>query len=296
MDQTELLRRVRQIQIRASRSVNDVLAGEYSSVFKGRGMEFDEVREYVPGDDVRLIDWNVTARTGRPHIKRFVEERELTVMLLVDLSSSVKFGTVRQLKSEAIVEICALLALSAIQNNDKVGLIIFTEGIERYVPPKKGKTHVLRVIRELLHHEAKRARTDIAGALEYLLRVMRRRCVAFLVSDFLADQAAFERPIKLAGKKHDLIAITVGDPREVDVPPVGILELEDAETGEIILVDTSSRALRTSFHDRSGSEMRGRHDLLRRADIDHIEVFMDKPYLDALVRFFRMRERRLGVL
>ena len=293
MDQTELLRKVRQIQIRASRFVNDVLAGEYSSVFKGRGMEFDEVREYVPGDDVRTIDWNVTARTGRPHVKRFVEERELTVMLLVDLSSSVRFGTIKQLKSEAIVEICALLALSAIQNNDKVGLVIFTDTVERYVPPKKGTTHVLRVIRELLHHEAQRARTDIAGALEYLLRVAKRRCVAFLVSDFLADQELFERPLKLAGKKHDLIAITVTDPREISLPPVGILELEDAETGELILVDTSSSGTRSAFHHESEEELKERRNLLRKADIDHIEVFLDKPYLDALVRFFRMRERRL---
>jgi len=293
MDQTELLRKVRQIQIHASRFVNDVLAGEYSSVFKGRGMEFDEVREYVPGDDVRTIDWNVTARTGRPHVKRFVEERELTVMLLVDLSSSVRFGTIKQLKSEAIVEICALLALSAIQNNDKVGLVIFTDTVERYVPPKKGTTHVLRVIRELLHHEAQRARTDIAGALEYLLRVAKRRCVAFLVSDFLADQELFERPLKLAGKKHDLIAITVTDPREISLPPVGILELEDAETGELILVDTSSTATRSVFHHESEEELEERRNLLRRADIDHIEVSLDKPYLDALVRFFRMRERRL---
>ncbi len=293
MDQTELLRKVRQIQIRASRFVNDVLAGEYSSVFKGRGMEFDEVREYVPGDDVRTIDWNVTARTGRPHVKRFVEERELTVMLLVDLSSSVRFGTVRQLKSEAIVEICALLALSAIQNNDKVGLIIFTDGVERYVPPRKGKSHVLRVIRELLHHETQRSATDIGGVLEYLLRVAKRRCVAFLVSDFLADQTRFERPLKLAGKKHDLIAITVSDPREIELPSVGILELEDAETGELILIDTASRAVRSSFHRESDSELEGRRDLLRRTDIDHIEVSLDKPYLDALVRFFRMRERRL---
>jgi len=293
MDQAELLRKVRQIQIHASRFVDDVLAGEYSSVFKGRGMEFDEVREYVPGDDVRTIDWNVTARTGRPHVKRYVEERELTVMLLVDLSSSVKFGTVRQLKSEAIVEICALLALSAIHNNDKVGLIIFTDAVERYIPPKKGKSHVLRVIRELLHHQARQARTDIAAALEYLLKVAKRRCVAFLVSDFLLDQEEFERQLKLAGKKHDLVAITVSDPREIALPPVGIIELEDAETGELMLVDTGSRSLRAAFNRESGAELNRRRDLLRRADIDHIETSLDKPHLDALVRFFRMRERRL---
>ncbi len=293
MDQTELLKKVQRIQIHASRFVNDVLAGEYSSVFKGRGMEFDEVREYVPGDEIRTIDWNVTARTGQPYVKRFVEERELTVMLLVDLSSSVQFGTVRQLKRDAIVEICALLALSAIKNNDKVGLIIFTGEVELYIPPKKGKSHVLRVIRELLNHETRKPETNIAEALEYLLRIAKRRCVAFLVSDFLSDQESFERPLKLAGKKHDLIAITVTDPKEIDLPSVGLLELEDAETGELIVVDTASRSIRSRFHKESSSELNQRKELLRRTDIDHIEVSLDKPYLDALVQFFRMRERRL---
>ncbi len=292
METKELLKKVRAIQIKASRMVDDVLAGEYSSVFKGRGMEFDEVRLYVPGDEVRTIDWNVTARTGVPHVKRFVEERELTVILLVDLSSSGRFGTVRQLKSEIAAEICALLAFSAIRNNDKVGLILFTGQVEKYIPPKKGKKHVLRVIRELLDFRPRGGETDIGGALEFLTRVARKRAVVFLISDFLTDPEAFERPLKLAGRRHDLIAISIGDPREAELPSLGLLQLEDIETGETMVIDSRSLRIRSMYKERGEKAYRQRRDLFRRIDVDQIAVGTDRPYLDSILRFFKMRERR----
>ena len=292
MDTKELLKKVRSIQIKASRMVNDVLAGEYSSVFKGRGMEFDEVRLYVPGDEIRTIDWNVTARTGVPHVKRFVEERELTVMLLVDLSSSGRFGTVRQLKSEIAAEICALLAFSAIKDQDKVGLILFTDRVEKYVPPKKGKKHVLLVIRELVNFQPQGGGTDIGGALEYVTRVLRKRAVVFLLSDFLAEPQSFEKPLKLAGRRHDLITITIGDPREAELPNLGLLELEDMETGETLLIDTRSLRIRKGYQDQGKAISATRRDLFRRIDVDQIAVSTDRPYIDSILRFFRMRERR----
>ncbi len=293
METKELLQKVRHIQIRASRLVNDVLAGEYTSVFRGRGMEFDEVRQYVPGDDVRTIDWNVTARTGEPHVKSFVEERELTVMLVVDQSPSGQFGTQAQLKSEVAAELCALLAFSAIRNNDKVGLILFTDQVEKFVPPKKGKKHVLRVIRELLQHEPVGHSTDIGEALDYLLKVQKRRCVTFLLSDFLTDLESYEKPLKLAKRRHDLIAISISDPREVRLPPLGLLELEDSETGETIVVDTGSLTVRTDF-ENVGIESRGRlTELFRRLDVDQVEVATGGGYVDAILKFFRRREKRL---
>jgi uncharacterized protein (DUF58 family) len=293
METKELLKKVRAIQIKASRMVNDVLAGEYSSVFKGRGMEFDEVRQYIPGDEIRTIDWNVTARTGVPHVKRFVEERELTVVLVVDLSSSGRFGTVRQLKSEIMAEICALLAFSAIRNHDKVGLILFTDRVEKYVPPKKGKKHVLRVIRELLDFKPRGGRTDIGGALEYLVRVTRKRAVVFLVSDFLAAPGSFEKPMKLAGRRHDMIAITIGDPREAELPNLGLLEIEDIETGESMVIDTRSLRIRSDYRERGARAAGERKDLFRRIDVDQIAVRTDQPYIDSVLKFFKMRERRL---
>lgn len=292
MDTKELLKKVRAIQIKASRLVNDVLAGEYSSVFKGRGMEFDEVRQYIPGDEIRTIDWNVTARTGIPHVKRFVEERELTVILLVDLSSSGRFGTVHQLKSEIAAEICALLAFSAIRNHDKVGLILFTDRVEKYVPPKKGKKHVLRVIRELLDFRPQGGATDIGMALEYLTRVSRKRAVVFLLSDFLDDPEAFEKPLKLAGRRHDVISITVGDPREAELPNLGLLELEDMETGESMVIDTRSLMIRSRYREQGARAESARQDLFRRIDVDQISVRTDRPYIDSVLRFFKMRERR----
>jgi uncharacterized protein (DUF58 family) len=242
---------------------------------------------------VRSIDWNVTARTGVPHVKSFVEERELTVLLLVDESPSGQFGTLTQLKSEVAAEICALLAFSAIRNNDKVGLILFTEQVEAFVPPKKGKKHVLRVIRELLQHTPRGRSTDIGCALEFLLRVQKRRCVAFLLSDFLADVSSFERSLKLAQRRHDLITLSIADPREVRLPPLGLLDLEDAETGETIVIDSSSLSVRSDY-ERIGAESRRQlNDLFRRLDVDQVEIETDHSYVDAILKFFRMRERRL---
>ncbi len=283
----ELLKKVRRIQIYTSRLVNDSLAGEYHSSFKGRGIEFDEVREYQPGDEIRTIDWNVTARMGRPFIKKFVEERELTVMLLVDASSSGQFGSKGQLKSEFSAELCAVLAFSAIKNNDKVGLIIFTSEVEKYIPPKKGKKHVLHVISEVLSYKPRHKGTNINAALEFLSSVNKRRTVAFLVSDFIA--ADYERALQIANKRHDVIALSVKDPRERDLPDIGIIELEDAETGEILMVDTSDPNIRKGLTVLSGKEKSERDRHFRKIDVDVINVDTDRPYLDPLMRFFRAR-------
>ena len=288
---TEVLKKVRQIQIRTNKIVNDILAGEYESVFKGRGMEFDEVREYQHGDDIRTIDWNVTARMGHPYVKRFVEERELTVILCVDASSSGSFGTTDRLKKEVAAELCALLAFSAIKNNDKVGLIMFTDEVEKFVPPKKGKKHVLRVIRELLYFEPKKSMTNIGMALEYLNKVISRKAVVFLVSDFITS--GFERDLRLSSKKHDLVAVNIIDPREIALPNIGLIELEDAETGEVILIDTSSKEIRKRYESISTSEMETRKKLFLSTGVDSIEINTGKPYYNELIKFFRMREKRL---
>jgi len=286
----ELARKIRILQITTRKVVNDVLAGEYGSVFKGRGMEFDEVREYMPGDDVRTIDWNVTARTGRPHVKRFVEERELTVIFLVDLSASGAFGSVRKLKNEVAAEFCALLSFSAVKNHDKVGLIVFTDQVEMFIPPKKGTTHVLRVIRELLNFKPRQAKTDIVGALDYLGKVTTKRAVIFLVSDFQAEE--FEKQMRIISKRHDLIAVTIIDPREVRLPNVGLLELEDSETGEVVLIDTGSATIRKRY-ERFGRERAERfRELFASMDVDQIEVMTHRDYIPKLVYFFRTRERR----
>lgn len=286
----ELAKKIRILQITTRKVVNDVLAGEYGSVFRGRGMEFDEVREYMPGDEIRTIDWNVTARTGTPYVKRFVEERELTVIFVVDLSASGAFGSVRKLKNEVAAEFCSLLAFSAVKNNDKVGLIVFTDQIEMYIPPKKGTQHVLRVIRELLNFKPRQASTDIEGALDFLGKVTKKRSVVFLVSDFQAE--GFEKPMRVIGKRHDLIAVTVVDPREVSLPNVGLVELEDAETGEIVLVDTGSAGIRKRY-ERLGREQSARfRELFSSMGVDQIEVMTDRDYVPNLVRFFRTRERR----
>jgi uncharacterized protein (DUF58 family) len=283
----EILKKVRRIQILTSAMVNDVFAGQYHSAFKGRGMEFEEVREYQPGDDVRTIDWNVTARTGRPFVKNFREERELTVVLLVDVSASQEFGAYQQLKSELVAELGATLAFSAIQNNDKVGLILFTDRIERTVPARKGKRHVLRVIRELLYHEPAGRQTDVGAALQYLDRVLSRRSVVFLVSDFQAPP--FTRALQVVRHRHDLIPVLVRDRRESHLPPVRYVELIDAESGEQILVDTSSRGFRNRFTTLA----EGRYELLRgelrRMGLEHIDVVTGESFVDPLVRFFRRR-------
>jgi len=287
----EILRKLRQIQIRTSALVTDAMAGEYQSAFRGRGMEFSEVRQYFPGDDVRSIDWNVTARMGEPHVKRFVEERELTVMLLIDMSGSGSFGTRERTKNEIAAELSAVLAFSAIRNNDRVGLIIFTDRIEKYVPPKKGKKHVLRVIRDLLVFEPEGGRTDIRAELEYLNKVQRKRAVCFLVSDF--DGNGFERDLLLSSRRHDLVAVSVTDPREEQLPPIGLLELIDAETGETVLVDAGDPSMRSLFATEATRFGRDRTKMFRRIGVDHVETRTDEPYVEPLLRFFRMRERRI---
>lgn len=286
----ELAKKIRYIQIYTSKAVNDSLAGEYESVFKGRGMEFDEVREYQIGDEIRSIDWNVTARMGEPYVKLFVEERELTVIFLVDLSASGAFGSTRRIKNEVAAEICALLAFSAIKNNDKVGLIVFTDQIEMFIPPAKGSTHVLRLIRELLNFTPRQTRTDISAGIEYLGRVTNKKSVVFLISDFLGQ--GFEKQMRVLGKRHDLIAVSITDPREVKMPSLGLIQLEDAETGELVLIDTGSAAFRKQYETLGSTEKGRLRKLFRSMDVDHIEIFTDRDYVFDLVKFFKTRERR----
>lgn len=286
----EILKKIRRIEIRTNVLVSNVFSGEYQSVFKGRGMEFSEVREYQQGDDIRTIDWNVTARMGHPFVKKFVEERELTVMLLVDASSSGEFGTVKQMKGEIAVEICALLAFSAIKNKDRVGLIIFTDKIEKFIPPKKGRKHVLRVIRELLYFHPEHNQTDISVALTYLRNVVNRRSVVFVVSDFMAK--GYEKALKVAHQRHDIIPITITDPREMKLPKVGFIHLEDAETGEEILIDTSNPVVRESFFGISSEEKRERDKLFKSINVDQIDITTDRSYIKPLMQFFRMRANK----
>jgi len=286
----ELIKKIRKIEIYTNRLVNDQLAGAYHSVFKGRGMAFSEVRLYQPGDDVRLIDWNVSARMNDVYIKLFTEEREMTVMLLVDMSASHRFGSREHTKREVAAEMAALLAFSAIKNNDRVGLLLFSDVIEKHVPPKKGRMHVLRVIRELLYDAPESRGTDIGVALDYAMRVFRRRSVMFLISDFMAH--GYERALRQAAKRHDLVALVVSDPREEALPHVGLLEVEDSETGEAIVVDTGDAALRRDFAARAIARRVERARLFRSLGIDSIELSTDRPYDVPLVRFFEARARR----
>ena len=286
----EILRKVRRVEIRTRGLVNEVFSGEYHSVFKGRGMNFAEVREYQYGDDIRSIDWNVTARTGHPFVKVFEEERELTVMLVVDVSASGDFGTRERMKGEVAVEICALLAFSAINNNDKVGLIIFSDRIEKFVPPRKGRPHVLRVLRELFYHQPEGRGTDIRGALEYLTRVIKRQAVVFLVSDFKAPP--FEKPLSIAGRRHDLIAVRLGDQRESVLPPLGYMEFEDAETGELHTVNTADPRFLAEFENRAARERAALGQIFRHSRVDVIDIETDQPYVKPLMRFFKEREGR----
>ncbi len=286
----EILKKVRRVEITTRGLVNEVFSGEYHSVFKGRGMSFAEVREYQYGDDIRSIDWNVTARTGTPFVKIFEEERELTVMLVVDVSASGDFGTRSQMKGEVAVEICALLAFSATKNNDKVGLIIFSDRIEKFVPPRKGRRHVLRVLRELFYHEPEGRGTDLAVALEYLNHVVRRRAVVFLVSDFIAPD--FTRPLSVAGRRHDVIAVRMGDRREVELPPLGYIEFEDAETGERMLVNTSNKRFRSEWEALVTRSRADQDKVFRRSKVDVIDIRTDEPYERPLMKFFKERERR----
>jgi uncharacterized protein (DUF58 family) len=287
---SEVMANIRRIQIRTNRMVNEILAGQYESVFKGQGMEFKEVREYSPGDDIRSIDWNVTARSGTPHVKLLAEERELTVMLMVDASASGRFGSVGRFKNELAAEMCAVLAFSAIKNNDKVGLIIFTDSVELYIPPGKGRKHVLRVIREVLYFEPKGTRTNIPDALHYLNNVTRRRAVVFLLSDFMAE--GYDQALRIANKRHDIIAVTVTDPREEALPDVGLASLRDSETGRETLVDTSDAKVRARYAEEMRLRAALRDGILRTNKVDVMHVRTDKNYIDEIHRFFRMREKR----
>jgi uncharacterized protein (DUF58 family) len=288
----EILKKIRRIQIYTNRTVNDILAGQYRSVFKGRGMEFAEVREYQAGDDVRFIDWNVTARMGRPYVKQFAEEREMTVMLLVDASGSGRFGSVQQTKNEIAAEIAALIAFSAIRNNDKVGLIMFTDRVEKFIAPKKGRSHVLRVIREILYFQPDGRGTNITAAIEYFMRVTLRRSVSFLISDFIASDYA--KRLRAANHRHDMIALRIIDPRELELPPVGLIHLEDPETGKHTLLDTRSAKLRKQYERLSKARLEKQAQGFRAMNVDHVEIRTDLSYVEPLVKFFKMRERRLA--
>jgi len=285
------MQQIQRIHIRSRRVVNDLLAGQYESVFKGQGMIFEEVREYVPGDDVRSIDWNVTARSGHPYVKVMVEEREQTVMLVVDASASTRFGSRVRLKSELVAELCAVLAYSANKNNDNVGLLIFTDRVECFVRPRKGRKHVLRIIRELLYFKPVGTGTNIAQALEYLNQVVSRHAIVFLVSDFMAGD--YEAALRITSRRHDTIAVAVEDPRESELPDVGAIAVRDSETGHEVVVPTGSRRLRSAYAEVANHRRGERNGLLKRVRVDVIALQTDGSYIDALHRFFRMRERRM---
>jgi len=287
----EILRQVKLIELRTRGLVNSVFTGEYRSVFKGQGMEFSEVREYQPGDEVRSIDWNVTARMSRPFVKRYIEERELTVMLVVDLSGSERFGTVRRFKSELASELAAVLAMSAVRNNDRVGVLLFTDRIEHVVPPRKGRRHVLRIIRDLLAFEPVGTGTDMVRAIDYVARMLNEHAIVFIVSDFLEEDIS--HPLKLLAQRHDVVAVTVEDPSERDLPNIGIARLVDPETGDTFEVDTSSPRVRTAYTDRVMAEREERKHLLRRLAIDEVPVHTEGGVVEPLLRFFRTRETRL---
>jgi uncharacterized protein (DUF58 family) len=293
-----ILSSMRRLEIRTRRMVNDSLAGSYHSVFKGRGMDFDEVREYSPGDEVRTIDWNVTARAGRPFVKKYTEERELTIFLLVDISASGNFGSAALSKRDLAAELASVLAFSAIHNSDKVGLLLYTDRIERYLPPKKGRRHVLRAVRDILHHVPEGTGTDSVKALDVVNHVLHRRAIVFLISDFESPEdpatarTALRRAMRQTNRRHDLIAIQVEDPREKELPDVGILALEDAETGEILEVDTASAAVRERFKEKALDRGRRLASDFRSEGVDTLQLRTDLPYLPALQRFFKARVRR----
>ena len=286
----ELLKQVRQIEIRTKGLVNQVFSGEYHSVFKGRGMEFSEVREYQFGDDIRNIDWNVTARLGHPYIKVFEEERELTVMLLVDLSGSLMFGSVSKTKQRIAAELTAILAFSALKNNDKVGLILFTDKIEKFVPPRKGKKHVLRIIREVLSFEPEGKATNLKGALEYMNNTIKKKSIAFLLSDFMDE--GYEKILRIVGRKHDLIGIVLDDRREKEIPNIGLIKLADSETGSERWIDTGSKRVRTQMISDRKEREKIRNSIFIKSRLDRIEVTTGSNYIQPLVQFFRKREKR----
>lgn len=287
----ELVKKLKKIEIFTSRLANDQLAGSYHSVFKGRGMAFSEVRQYQAGDDVRFIDWNVSARMNDTYVKVFTEEREMTVMLLVDLSASERFGSVEKPKIETVAEVAALLAFSAIKNNDRVGLILFTDRIERFVPPKKGRSHVMRVVTEILNADPQGEGTDLRVALDLLGSIGKRRTVAFMISDFIAEH--YEKPLRVVSKKHDLIPIQIVDPRENELPDVGLALVEDLETGELVEVDTSNLAVRADYAREAKRQRASREHLFRRLQLDHVTVSTEQDFVRPLTELFRLRQRRL---
>lgn len=287
----EILKKLRKIEIHTARLANDQLAGGYHSVFKGRGMAFSEVRQYQAGDDVRFIDWNVSARMNDVYVKLFTEEREITVMLLVDLSASERFGSVARPKVDTVAEVAALLAFSAIKNNDRVGLIMFTDRIEKFVPPKKGKGHVMRVVAEILNAKPKGTGTNLREALDLLGHVARRRAVAFLVSDFIAD--GYEHSLRVSAAKHDLIPVQIVDPREEELPDVGLALCEDLETGEVVEVDTSDPRVRAAYVSQIVKEKTRREQLFRKLRLDHVTIRTHRPYVQPIADLFRLRQRRM---
>ncbi len=291
MISSEVLRKIRRIEIVTRAMVRETFAGRYESVFKGKGMDFDEVREYSAGDDIRTIDWNVTARTGWLHVKKFVEERELTVLILLDASGSFSFGTIGRTKRQLAAEVAAVLAFSAARNNDKVGLLIFTDSIEEFVPPRKGDKHVLRIIREILEYRPIGKGTDIALALRYASRLVRRHSIMFLISDFMDSD--YEKWLRVASKKHDLVALTIRDPSEFELPALGTVEIEDGETGERLLIDLRSGASVARFAQLMRNKDEETKEVLRRAQIDFIDLRTDSDYVEPLIRFFALRRRRM---
>ncbi|MFC1548751.1 DUF58 domain-containing protein [Candidatus Omnitrophota bacterium] len=288
----EVISKIRRIQITTSRKVTDVFAGQYQSVFKGMGMEFEEVRQYHPGDEIRSIDWNVTARMGQPYVKKFIEERELTIMILLDVSMSCRFGTAGRIKSELAAELCSVIAFSAIKNSDKVGMLTFTDRVEKYIPPRKGVKHVLRVIREALYNAPEGSGTDINSILEHLNRVTTRQTIAFVVSDFYAPN--FKKTLSITNKRHDIIAVTITDPAELRLPEAGIVKLHDAETGGPFIIDTSAPQARKFYEERALKTDQERRQIFRSVGVDNIDIRTDQSYVEPLIKFFRMRERRLA--
>lgn len=286
----EIVKKLKKIEIYTARLANDQLAGGYQSVFKGRGMAFSEVRQYQPGDDVRFIDWNVSARLNDTYVKVFTEEREMTVMLLVDLSASQYFGSVDQTKNETVAEVAALLAFSAIKNNDRVGLISFTDQVERFVPPKKGKGHVMRVVAEILNQKPKSRKTDISCALDFLGNVTKRRAITFLVSDFVAEN--YEHALRIASRTHDLIPVQIVDPREEEIPDLGIVLAEDLETEQLIEIDTTDPAIRKTYENLIAKQRADREQLFRRLRLDHIVIHTHRPYVKPIIDLFRLRQKR----
>ncbi|HRH03081.1 MAG TPA: DUF58 domain-containing protein [Bacteroidia bacterium] len=290
MDTAELLKKVRKIEIKSRGLSNQIFSGEYHSAFKGRGMAFSEVREYMPGDDIRTIDWNVTARFNHPYIKVFEEEREMTVMLLVDVSASENFGTKQQLKKELITELCAVIAFSAIQNNDKIGVIFFSDKIEKYIPPKKGKGHILLIIRELIEFTPQNNKTNIALGLQFFTNVIKKRCTAFVISDFI-DDADFSDALKIASKKHDTIALRIFDERENILPPMGLVKFFDTESGQIRWIDTNNAAVRNNYTLQSKKRENQLINLFNRSGVDAAHINTREPYIKPLMNLFKRRAK-----